>query len=109
MTIAVDNIRRITLRVPSQLHQALTQVAVEQDVSLDHLAVEALKLYLVQERGRFPLKELSDLLAPAAQAKGLTEEEMMRHVKEARRRIWQERYREMVVRLRPARKKRVTP
>jgi len=67
------------------------------------------KMYLVQKRGRFSLRELSDLLAPAAQTKGLTEEEMMRHVKEARRRIWQERYREMVVRLRPARKKRVTP
>jgi len=104
MTIAVDNIRRITLRVPSQLHQALTQAAAERDVSLNHLAVEALELYLVQEKelalseakGQFPLKELSGLLAPAAQARGLTEEEMMRHVKEARRRIWYERYREMV-------------
>jgi hypothetical protein len=53
-------------------------------------------LYVVQEQERFPLKELSALLAPAAQTKGLTEEEMIRHVKEARRRIWQERYREMV-------------
>jgi hypothetical protein len=104
MTIAVDNIRRITLRVPSQLHQALTQAAAERDVSLNHLAVEALELYLVQEKGlalseakgRFPLRELSGLLAPAAQARGLMEEEMTRHVKEARRRIWQERYREMV-------------
>jgi hypothetical protein len=48
------------------------------------------------ERRRYPLKELSDLLAPAAQAKGLTEEELMRHVKEARRRIWQERYQGMI-------------
>jgi len=96
MTMAANNIRRITLRVPSRLHQALTQTAAERDVSLNRLAIEALELYLVQEKGRFPLKELSDLLAPAAQAKGLTEEEVMRHVKEARRRIWQERYREMV-------------
>lgn len=96
MTVAVDDIKRITLRVPSQLHQALTQVAAEQDVSLNHLAIEALELYLVREKGRFPLKELSDLLAPAAQTKGLTEEELMRHVKEARQRIWQERYREMI-------------
>ena len=104
MTIAVDNIRRITLRVPPQLHQALAQVAAERDVSLNHLAVEALELYLVQEKelalseakGRFPLKKLGDLLAPAAQARGLTEEEMMHHVKEVRRRIWQERYRDMV-------------
>ena len=96
MTIAVDNIRRITLRVPSQLHQALTQAAAERDVSLNHLAIEALKQYVVQEKERVPLKELSDLLAPVAQARGLTEEEMMQHVKEVRRRIWQERYREMV-------------
>jgi site-specific recombinase XerD len=104
MTIAVDNIRRITLRVPSELHQALSQAAAERDVSLNHLAIEALEVYLIQgkelalsgAKGRFPLKELSDLLAPAAQARGLTEEEMMRHVKEARRRIWQERYQEMV-------------
>jgi site-specific recombinase XerD len=96
MTIAVDNIRRITLRVPSQLHQALTQAAAERDVSLNHLAIEVLEQYVVQEKERFPLKELSDLLAPVAQARGLTEEEMMQHVKEVRRRIWQERYREMV-------------
>lgn len=96
MTMVADNIRRITLRVPSELHQALSQAAATRDVSLNHLAIEALELYLVQEKERFPLKELSDLLAPAAQAKGLTGEEVMRHVKEARRHIWQERYREMV-------------
>jgi hypothetical protein len=55
MTVAVDDSRRVTLRVPSKLH-----------------------------------------LAPAAQARGLTEEEMMPHVKEARRYIWQDQYREMV-------------
>ncbi|MBC8446171.1 MAG: toxin-antitoxin system HicB family antitoxin [Chloroflexi bacterium] len=96
MTVAVDNIRRITLRVPSRLHQDLTKTAAEREVSVNRLAVEALERYLIQENDRFPLQELSDLLAPAAQAKGLTEEEVMRHVKEARRRIWQERYREMV-------------
>lgn len=46
MTIAVGNIRRITLRMPPQLYQALTQAAAERDVSLNHLAVEALELYL---------------------------------------------------------------
>ena len=96
MTSAVENIRRITLRVPSQLHQALIQAAAERDLSLNRLAVEALELYVIQEKGRLPLRELSDLLAPVAQTRGQTEEEMMRHVKEARRRIWQERYREMV-------------
>ena len=96
MTSAVENIRRITLRVPSQLHQALIQAAAERDLSLNRLAVEALELYVIQEKGRLPLREVSDLLAPVAQTRGLTEEEMMRHVKEARRRIWQERYRKMV-------------
>ena len=96
MTIAIDRIRRITLRVPSQLHRALTQAAAERDVSLNRLAVEALDLYAVQQKRRFPLKELSAILAPAGQTKGLTEEEMMRHIKEVRRRIWQERYRETV-------------
>jgi len=96
MTSSIEDISRITLRMPSQLHQALIQVAAERDLSLNRLAVEALELYVIQEKGRFPLRELSDLLAPAAQTRGLTEEEMMRHVKEARRRIWQERYREMV-------------
>ncbi len=96
MTSSIEDISRITLRMPSQLHQALIQVAAERDLSLNRLAVEVLELYVVQEKGRFPLRELSDLLAPAAQTRGLTEEEMMRHVKEARRRIWQERYREVV-------------
>jgi len=96
MTRRIDDIRRITLRVPSRLHRTLIQVAGERDTSLNRLVIEALERYVVQERGRFPLKELSDLLAPAAQAKGLTEDEIMRHVKEARRRIWQERYRDMI-------------
>jgi len=93
---AAYNIRRITLRVPSQLHREFSQAASERYLSLNQLAVQALETYLVQEKGRFPLKELSDMLAPAAQAKGLTEEELMRHVREARRRIWQERYHQAV-------------
>ena len=68
----------------------------ERDVSLNRMAVEALELYAVQQTRRFPLMELSAILAPAAQTKGLTEEEMMRHIKEVRRRTWQERYRETV-------------
>jgi len=44
--------------------------------------------------GRFPLSLLSDLLAPAAQAKGLTEEDLKRSVKAARRKLWKERYAE---------------
>ena len=93
---AAYNIRRITLRVPSQLHREFSRAASERYLSLNQLAVQALETYLVQEKGRFPLKELSDMLAPAAQAKGLTEEELMRHVREARRRIWQERYQQVI-------------
>ena len=65
-------------------------------MSLNRLAVEALELYAVQQKGRFPLKELSAIRAPGAQTNGLSEVEMMRHIKEVRRRIWQERYRETV-------------
>jgi hypothetical protein len=53
-----------------------------------------------REEGRFPLKELSNLLTLAAQAKGLTKEDLMQYVREARRRIWEERYRQMVEALR---------
>jgi predicted transcriptional regulator len=88
-------LRRITLRVSPQLHQNLTQVAQEQNKSLNHLAVEALEEYLLQTQERLPLQEMSDLLVPAAQAAGLDEESLLRHVKEARRRIWQERYQQM--------------
>jgi hypothetical protein len=49
-----------------------------------------------REEGRFPLKELSDLLTPAAQAKGLTEEDLMQNMREVRRCIWEKRYRQMV-------------
>lgn len=90
-----NNLRRITLRVSPQLHQTLTQAAQNQNKSLNHLAVEALEQYLLREQERLPLKELSELLVPAAQAAGINEETLMHHVKEARRRIWQERYQQM--------------
>lgn len=96
---ALGQIKRITIRVPVALHKALAHAALDRDTSLNQLTVDALEQYLLTlkgREGRFPLKELSDLLTPAAQAKGLTEEELLRHVKEARRRIWEERYRHMV-------------
>ena len=99
MSALTKEIRRITIRVPATLHKALTHAAMDRETSLNRLAVEALDQYLVTLRGkegRFPLRELSDLLTPAAQAKGLTEEDLMQHVREARRRIWEERYRQMV-------------
>lgn len=99
MSAVANGIKRITIRVPTTLHKALAHAAIDRDTSLNRLAVEALEQYLATikgEEGRFPLRELSDLLAPAAQAKGLTEEDLMQHVREARRRIWEERYRRMV-------------
>ncbi len=96
MSKHVAEIRRITLRVPDQLHEALAQAADEREVSLNQLAVEALAHFLVHERGRYPLKELSVLLAPAARSKKLDEQALSRRVKEARRRIWRERYKDLV-------------
>ncbi len=43
-----------------------------------------------------PLPELSALLAPAADADDLTEHELLRHAREVRQRIWQERYEQMM-------------
>jgi site-specific recombinase XerD len=65
-------------------------------LSLNNLAVEALETYVARDKQRLPLRELSEALAPAADAEGLTEEELLRHVKEARRRIWRERYQDLV-------------
>ncbi len=41
---------------------------------------------------RLPLKELSELLAPMAQARGLSEEELLEEVKAIRRELYGERY-----------------
>ena len=99
MSALTNEIRRITIRVPATVHKALAHAAIDQGTSLNRLAVEALEQYLATlkgKEGRFSLRELSDLLTPAAQARGLTEEDLMQHVREARRRIWEERYRQMV-------------
>ncbi|HIQ05346.1 MAG TPA: toxin-antitoxin system HicB family antitoxin [Anaerolineae bacterium] len=88
-------VKRITIRVPPELHQQLSRLAASQSVSLNTLAVEALEAYaetLVAGRGRFPLRELSALLAPAAEAADLTEEELLHYARLVRRRIWRERY-----------------
>lgn len=103
MSVLLNEIRRITIRVPAALHKALAHAAVDRDTSLNQLAVEALEQYLATlkgKEGRFPLRELGDLLTPAAQARGLTEADLMQHVREARQRIWEERYRQMVETLR---------
>lgn len=92
-------VKRITLRVPPELHQRLVEIGNRQDRSLNHVAVEALESYAEQQQekpARFPLKELSDLIAPAVAAAGITEEELMAHVKEVRHQIWEERYKQAV-------------
>jgi predicted transcriptional regulator len=88
-------VKRITIRVPPELHQQLSRLAASRSVSLNTLAVEALEAYaeaLTAGRERFPLRELSALLAPAAEAADLTEEELLHYARLVRRRIWQERY-----------------
>jgi predicted transcriptional regulator len=92
-------VKRITIRVPPALHTQLRQVADDQLVSLNTLAVRALEACVeAHEVGqeRLPLRELSALLAPAAEASELTEEELLRHAREVRSRIWRERYEQAV-------------
>lgn len=80
MSALTNGIKRITIRVPATLHKALAHAAIDRNASLNRLAVEALEQYLAtiqKEGGWFPLRELSDLLTPAAEARGLTEEDLM--------------------------------
>jgi hypothetical protein len=88
-------VKRITIRVPQSLHQQLTQISSEQDKSLNTLAVEALESYTAQA-GRFPLQQLSDILAPAAEAAEVSEEELLELARAVRQRIWKERYEKSV-------------
>lgn len=53
---------------------------------------QGLKSLSSTSQARFPLKELSALLAPAAQAQGLSEEELLEEVKAVRRELYEERY-----------------
>lgn len=93
------SVKRITIRVSPTLHRQVLQAAAERTLSLNQFVVEALEAYLRQQASRkspWPLQELSALLAPAAEAQGLTEEDLLTHLKEIRRRIWEERYRHTV-------------
>lgn len=96
MSAPVDNMRRITVRVPRQLHQMLAHMAKKSQTSLNRIAVEALQTHVTNEQQRDSVKELSDILAPVADTTGLSEADVLRHVREARRRIWHERYRELI-------------
>ena len=89
------SIKRITVRVPPDLHEQVSKAAAREDESLNQFVVEALEAHVRRredQAGRWPLRELSALLAPAAEASGLSEEELIEHVQEVRRRIWEERY-----------------
>lgn len=91
--------RRLTLRIPGRLLDELHQAAVKQAVLLNSLASQALESYVQarrQKRSRLSLRELSELLAPAAEADEIGEEERLRHARDVRRRIWQERHRRLV-------------
>lgn len=83
-------VRRITIRVSPKLHRRLSRLAADRAVSLNMLAVEALEAYTqarAPDQERLPLKPLSALLVPAAEAADLTEEELLRHARQVRRRI----------------------
>ena len=90
-------VKRITVRVSRELHKRITQAAAKRQVSLNQFVAEALEASTRQKEfsaGPWRLRELSALLAPAAGARALTEDELLRHVREVRRSIWKERYQE---------------
>ncbi|MBN1811348.1 MAG: toxin-antitoxin system HicB family antitoxin [Anaerolineae bacterium] len=92
-------VKRITIRISPALHRRLHQAADVQEMSLNKLAVRALETYVEEPTAgqeRLPLRELSALLAPAAEGAELTEEELLQHARQVRRRIWQERYEKAV-------------
>ena len=93
------SVKRITIRVSPSLNRQVSQTAAEHYLSLNEFIVKALEAYLRQSaspKSPWPLPELSALLAPAAEAQGLTEEDLLTHLRETRRRIWEERYRQTV-------------
>ncbi len=92
-------VKRITIRIPPALHRRLHDTAVDQSVSLNTLAVKALEAYVkssAADPDRLPLRELGALLTPVAEAAELTEEELLDHARQVRRRIWKERYEKAV-------------
>lgn len=90
--------KRITIRVSPKLHKQVAQAAAKRKVSLNQFISEALEASTRHQEptvGPWRLRELSALLAPAAEARGLTEDELLRHVRAVRRSIWKERYQEV--------------
>jgi predicted transcriptional regulator len=89
--------KRITVRVSPALHRELARAAAKRQISLNRFVAEALEASIRQEESlpeRASLRQLSVLLAPAAEGSSLTEDELLKHVREVRRSIWKERYQE---------------
>jgi predicted transcriptional regulator len=92
-------VKRVTIRLSPALHRQLRQAAIDQSLSLNSLAVQALEDYVqvhAEQQNRLPLRQLAAFLAPAAEASDITEEELLQHARRVRRRIWQERYEKAV-------------
>lgn len=90
----------LSVRLNEEDHQKLAALAEDLDVGpsvlarmLLHASLTTLEqLQAARRAGRLPLTLLSELLAPAAHAKGLTEADLQRSVKTARKKLWKERY-----------------
>lgn len=90
----------LSVRLNQEDEQRLKALAEDLDIGPSVLARMLLhaglanleELHAARKTGRFPLDLLSDLLAPAARTKGLTEEGVRRSVKAARKKLWKERY-----------------
>lgn len=92
--------RVMSVRLNEEDEQRLKALAEELDVGPSVLARMLLhsglatleELQAAREAGRFPFSLLSELLSPAARAKGLTEADLARSVKAVRKKLWEERY-----------------
>jgi HicB-like protein involved in pilus formation len=96
------SVKRVTIRVSPNLHRQVAQTAAEHALSLNEFIVKALEAYLQQldaPKSPWPLPDLSALLTPAAETQGITEDDVLTHLRETRRRIWEERYRQTVQQL----------
>jgi hypothetical protein len=89
------DVKRITVRVEPGVHERASRLAAERGVSLNTFVTEAIEAFVelgTADGDRWPFAALGGLLVPAADAAGLNEDDLQRHVREARTRIWHERY-----------------
>lgn len=92
----------LSVRLNDDDEARLAELAEDLDVGpsvlarmLIHSSLAGLEeLHALRERGRFPLSLLSEVLVPAAHADGVREEDLSAATKDARRRLWDERYAE---------------